>query len=253
MTTLQPPAVVPGISLESQDMPDLVITKKSFSKPMSDAWAADWDRIHKAHNARLQAEELRCQEQQRLKQQVQICFWDKDASLWGREDIDTTIVLAPDQVLLVRHSVSKALRLAGQLSVSHLGMSSPVRPPSVPQSSMSSSSNSGLSSPILSRSSNPPSSPVFQVLHQIVCRMSKLNLKTSTLFHLEQTWRILTLFGKLDVCWSLWTLELGLVACMHKIWHGAVGGHQHGIKAHFEKIFQPIPYVKATWYKQLQT
>ncbi|KAF8224368.1 hypothetical protein L208DRAFT_1381097 [Tricholoma matsutake] len=79
----QLPTVVPGISSESQDRPDLVITKKSFSKPMSDAWAADWNHIHKAHDARLQAEELRHQEQQCLKQQVRVCFWDKDASLWG--------------------------------------------------------------------------------------------------------------------------------------------------------------------------
>ncbi|KAF8233558.1 hypothetical protein L208DRAFT_1377221 [Tricholoma matsutake] len=236
-------------------MPDLVITKKSFSKPMSDAWAADWDHVHKACDAHLQAEVLRCQEQQRLKQQVRICFWDKDASLWGQEDIDTTIVLAPDQVLLVWCSVSKVLRLAGQLSVSHLGMSSPVRPPSVPQSSMSSSSNSGLSSPILSRSSTPPSSPVPSPSPDCLPNVkaepedfdplpSRVNMEDP-----DSLWKA----GRVLVPVDFGTWPSGMYAQDMAWAFGAVGGHQDGIKAHFKKIFQPIPYVKATWYKQLQT
>lgn len=47
----RPPAVVPGIPLT--DLSRIVSDGPPtlFSKPMSDAWAADWDRTHEAYNS----------------------------------------------------------------------------------------------------------------------------------------------------------------------------------------------------------
>ena len=180
-------------------------------------------------------------------QEDELLVYDYCASLWGREDVNTTIALTADQVLLmhcmdVNNCYGKEMYIKWYAS-----------------STMHPTSNSVCSQKCQSLIMQGSIVKVLRLAGQSsMCCFSMLPPSSSpssalmTVFHLRWKLKTLTHSGEMATPWSLKTLAHGLAQDM--AWaFGAIGTHPDDIQAWFEHIFHLTPFVKATWYKQLQT